>query len=170
MKKVDVAVANLLECELFLLFNLEKTFDIDLNILDQRYFELQKKYHPDKYQYDNFFAYSSHITKSYLILKSPLKRAQYLLSLENIIVNSDDKNAIKVSDAILENILIDREKLLFLDNEDDYNILRQNQTELKNKLISMISDNFDHKNYDVAAQNTIHLSYVMKLLEELDKL
>jgi molecular chaperone HscB len=167
MKKGDVVVANLLEYDLFELFDLEKKFDLDLNELDHKYFQLQKKYHPDKYQRDDL---SAHITKSYIILKSHLKRAQYLLSLENIMVNSQDKDSIKPPDEILEIILEDREKLSLLDSANEYEVFKKNKIELKDQLIIKINDNFLDKNYQEAANNTIYLRYVMKLLEEIDKL
>jgi molecular chaperone HscB len=164
MKRVDVVAVNLLECDLFELFSLSKEFYLDLERLDSKYFELQKKYHPDKYGADDI---STHVTKSYQILKSPLLRAQYLLSLENIIVNSEDKDSIKPSPEMLEMILDAREELSLFKKKDEYENFRKEKTILKDQLITKISDNFLHKNYQEAASQTIHLRYVMKLLEEI---
>ncbi len=76
------SISNYFEC-----FGLEVDFDIDIDLLDNKYLELQSKQHPDCFygvnkELKNFVHSGSVlINEAYRTLKSPLKRAEYLLSL-----------------------------------------------------------------------------------------
>ncbi len=72
----------------FKLLDIEQRYDIDLSHLDQQYFFMQSKYHPDKgkNQAENNFnlATSIDLNKAYSTLKDDLTRAEYLLMLNNV--------------------------------------------------------------------------------------
>ncbi len=69
----------------FQLFNIEATFDVDIQQLSSSYQTLQKAVHPDKFAHssaqDQRIAVqkSAHINDAYQTLKNPLQRAQYML-------------------------------------------------------------------------------------------
>lgn len=71
---------NYFEC-----FGLKMEFDISVDDLDHSYFKLQAKNHPDcNHNSENKSAFevnSVFINEAYHTLQSPLKRAEYLLSL-----------------------------------------------------------------------------------------
>lgn len=69
----------------FQLFDIEDSFDIDLNQLSSTYQSLQKMVHPDRFAHassqEQLLAVqkSAEINDAYQVLKNPLKRAEYLL-------------------------------------------------------------------------------------------
>ena len=89
----------------FELFELPVSFDVDLQDLSQRYRELQRVVHPDK-----FVNASDHerrlsvenaaaINEAYQIIKSPQRRARYMLELQS--VSFDDEKDMALDPAFL---------------------------------------------------------------------
>ena len=74
----------------FQLFNIEASFDVDLNDLSQTYQTLQKAVHPDRFAHassqEQLLAVqkSAEINDAYQTLKQPLKRAEYILTLRGV--------------------------------------------------------------------------------------
>jgi len=74
----------------FELFNLPVSFDVDLSVLPQTYQQLQRLTHPDKFasgsEQQKLVAVqkNAQVNDAYSVLKSPLSRAEYLLSLRGI--------------------------------------------------------------------------------------
>ena len=74
----------------FELFNLPTSFDVDLTVLAETYKSLQRLTHPDKFasgsDQDKLVALqkNSQVNDAYSVLKSPLSRAEYMLSLRGI--------------------------------------------------------------------------------------
>jgi molecular chaperone HscB len=72
----------------YALFELQPTFDIDPELLSSRYRELARKVHPDRFadagEAEQRFAIerSTNLNEAYQTLKSPSRRARYLLTLE----------------------------------------------------------------------------------------
>lgn len=74
----------------FDLLSLEPTFHLDLNLLEQAYFEAQRRSHPDQFSQSSpevrtlAAQRSTAINHAYLVLKNPLKRAGFLLEKEGV--------------------------------------------------------------------------------------
>ena len=85
----------------FTLFNLEERFDIDFEWLDERYFELQAKYHPDRSSDHNMGLL---VNEGYKKLQDNFERANHILELHGIFV-TNDKLAPKLSPEKLDRIL-----------------------------------------------------------------
>jgi len=74
----------------FQLFDIEVSFDVDLNQLSQTYQTLQKAVHPDKFAHassqEQLLAVqkSAEINDAYQTLKQPLKRAEYILTIRGV--------------------------------------------------------------------------------------
>ncbi len=69
-------------------FEIQQSYDVDLEKLENQYFDLQSRYHPDlvqnldeKQRYANI---AIELNEGYKILKNDYARAVYLLKLENI--------------------------------------------------------------------------------------
>ena len=74
----------------FELFDLAESFDIDLEDLNQRYRDLQRLAHPDKFANATdrerrvSVEKAAAINEAYQTLKSPQKRARYMLELQSV--------------------------------------------------------------------------------------
>ena len=74
----------------FELFGLSASFDINQQQLNERYRDLQRTTHPDRYATSSdrerrlSVQYTAQINEAYRALKSPLDRARYLLTLQGV--------------------------------------------------------------------------------------
>jgi molecular chaperone HscB len=70
------------------LFGIPRSLNLSLDALQQRYYELSRQLHPDRFmqkpeaERQRALDMSSALNDAYRTLKEPIKRAQYLLSLE----------------------------------------------------------------------------------------
>ncbi len=87
----------------FFNLNLEVKYDLDFDLLEKNYLELQQQYHPDKSLSD--LEKSIAINESYKILNNPILRAEHLLELQNIFLD-DDKQSLKPDIEILKEIYV----------------------------------------------------------------
>jgi molecular chaperone HscB len=80
----------------FALFGLEPGFEIDPQYLAERYRELQRQVHPDRFagasDQERLLSVqqAAQVNEAYQTLKSPLSRARYLLMLRGIDLNEQD--------------------------------------------------------------------------------
>jgi molecular chaperone HscB len=74
----------------FELFGLPPAFDLDLAALDNRYRELQREVHPDRFvaapqaEQRASMELATRVNDAYRTLKSPVERARYLLKLNGV--------------------------------------------------------------------------------------
>jgi molecular chaperone HscB len=74
--------------DLFARFGLSPAFEVDAGQLERRYFELQRKLHPDKFagraakEREYSLRHTANLNEAHKVLRSPLLRAEYLLRLK----------------------------------------------------------------------------------------
>ncbi|WP_235111317.1 Fe-S protein assembly co-chaperone HscB [Ehrlichia muris] len=153
MKREDVDVEKVsMYKDYFSLFKLKPQFSINMQILEQNYIALQSKYHPDlfslklekKLALDNI----AEINKAYQILKSYIKRAEYLLEIKGITTSKNDINH------IVEEIF----KI-----QESSNIDIQSQILLSTKAME---DAFTIEDFNEAAKQVMRLKYLKKIQED----
>lgn len=138
----------------FTTFSLSVIFSVDLDTLEKKYFEFQKKFHPDK---SDEIEQSIRINEAYEILKNPLKRAAHILQLNDIDVENDEI-APKVDQTTLLEVFEIRE----------FGNLSEKKLSQKIKfLLEEIAQNFENKNFVAAAQILIRAKYFEKILKDL---
>jgi len=87
----------------FELFGLEVGFNLDRAALDTAFRELQKEYHPDRFAHKSdaeqrqAVQNSTHLNTAYEALKSPLLRAQYLLSLQGVPTGEESRKQLPIN-------------------------------------------------------------------------
>jgi molecular chaperone HscB len=156
----------------FDLFNLPSVFDLDTNLVKEKYFALQKMLHPDRFidknNRDKLLAldYSIKINNAYKTLLSPVKRAIYLLLLKGIDI-SEEAKLIKPSVELLEDIMQQREELSTLISLADLELFEQKQQEIQQHLLHQFTKYFDQQDFTLAAEQAIGLRYGEKILEEI---
>ena len=94
-----VVTADLLNADFFTLLGLPRQFVVDPAALDSRFRELQREVHPDRFAAADDAArrasmmLATQINEAYQTLRSPLKRATYLLRLAGVDVGAESNTA-----------------------------------------------------------------------------
>ncbi len=160
MKRDVVGVVNLSMFDPFEILGLQKSYALDSAFLEKRYFEEQRKNHPDRFalasEEDKKEALrkSTELNQAYLLLKDPLGRAEYLLKVKNIDLIAHD--APTLGKAMMWN-----ERLV--EGEDLSAELQQEQKNLSQEII----DGFECEDFEKVRLALYRQTYVMKLLKEL---
>lgn len=148
------------------------SYQCGINSIEQAYYAAQINLHPDKFinSCDKEKQFSAQQTmslnESYKILKNPLKRAEYLLELNNIIVNKDG-SGLKPSQELLIESLESRATLDETDEISEVHSMAVQYTDLRIKMIDEISEGFKENNLGAVAKCAMRLRYLEKLIEEI---
>lgn len=146
----------------FDLFSLPTNFSIDLDTLEKKYFEFQKKFHPDKFNdksgdKSDEIEQSIAINEAYEVLSNPLKRAAHILRLNGLDVENDVM-APKVDQATLLEVFEMRES---------GDLSAKDLSQKIKSLLEDFSQNLGNKNFASAAQILIRAKYFEKTLQDL---
>ena len=155
----------------FELFNLPEKFQIDLEMLQENYRAIQKEIHPDRFATSSenekvqSMIKSTQANDGYQTLKSPIKRAKYILSLHKSV----------------EKITLPPDFLMQqMEWEEHFEAIEKNSSELTefkstiNKKYEeyslLISTQIDHDhNLSDAAISIDKLYFIEKLLQKINK-
>ena len=129
----------------FELFELPVSFDLDLQDLSQRYRDLQGVVHPDKFanasERERLLSVekAAAVNDAYQILKSPQKRARYILELQS--VSFDDEKDVALDPAFLMEQIELREALGELNQHNDpLSVLNNIMADIKNRITAIVED------------------------------
>jgi molecular chaperone HscB len=150
-------------------FSLVADFDLDVDLLENKYLQLQKEFHPDSNlnsNQDSADLNSIAVNEAYKILKNPLKRAVYLLKLNGINIE-DDNCEVKPEQETLMLILELKEKLFGSDDADEALQIKDFATKEIKNLMKEIKTDFKNKQIKNAAQKLIKVKYLDKILQDL---
>jgi len=161
--------------DFFEIFSIPVAWDIDLNGLDIRYRALQQEFHPDRYatkpDVEKRLAVQSAslINQAFDTLKSPLKRAQYLLELNS--VDASQEAHITTDTGFLMQQIEFRESLSGIsEKQDPWVELDRLKTEIEQTYIKLQSEfqNFFSENaLDLAFNTVAKMQFFSKLLTEI---
>ena len=158
----------------FNLFQLEPSFNIDTEALEQTYRALAARFHPDKFASASAFEQkqavmmSSTINDAYRTLKSPIDRAAYLLKSQNI--DADAPEHTSFSPEFLMQQMEWRETLMDAQMEQNHDAIRaldQEIQEVQSKLYQDLRQAFEQQDYESAAQWVRHGRFLNKLRNEI---
>ena len=161
----------------FALFSLPSGWQIDRGLLDARYRKLQQEFHPDRFaskgDVDKRLALqtTSLINQAYETLKSPLKRAQYLLELEDL--DAAQESHITSDGQFLMQQIEFRETLGDLNGTaDPITALDTMRTDVQSQYLQLQND-FEAQhlagNYTDALDTVAKMQFFSKLLDEIDQ-
>jgi len=154
------------------LLGIAPDFDIDVKQLEAAYVKAQLAYHPDRMVGKNTdekikaATLSTQINEAFSTLKTPLKRAQYLLKRSGIDA-MNETSGIKPAQEVLMYILNIREQV---EDANSQQALEALDDQLKSTIqadISSLSVAFKENSLPNAAQLTIRLGYLQKCLEDI---
>ena len=158
----------------FNLFQLEPSFNIDTEALEQSYRALAARFHPDKFASASAFEQkqavmmSSTINDAYRTLKSPIDRAAYLLKSQNI--DADAPEHTSFSPEFLMQQMEWRETLMDVQIEQNHDAIRaldQEIQEVQSSLYQDLQQAFEQQDYESAAQWVRHGRFLNKLRNEI---
>ena len=158
----------------FNLFQLEPSFNIDTEALEQSYRALAARFHPDKFASASAFEQkqavmmSSTINDAYRTLKSPIDRAAYLLKSQNI--DADAPEHTSFSPEFLMQQMEWRETLMDAQIEQNHDAIRaldQEIQEVQSSLYQDLQRALEQQDYESAAQWVRHGRFLNKLRNEI---
>lgn len=163
----------------FSIFGLPIQFELDLSKLTERYRDLQKQLHPDKFASSSSsertlsVQQAALINDAYAVLKSPLLRAKYLLELNGVALN-EESNSIMDAEFLmqqmemreaLESVKTASDPLGMLDQIADQIDVQLN--ELKSRITKLFAEN--NKNFDAIADEVRKWQFFSRLQIEIDE-
>lgn len=142
----------------FAILGFEKTYSLNLEVLEKRYFEEQKKTHPDRFILSTADAKAQALQKStalnqaYLFLKDPLKRAAFLIEAYGFEPLTHDLESLS-------------QAMLWSERIDAGENIKPELSQEKERFFRDLEESFEEKDYEKARKALYRLTYVQKALE-----
>ena len=168
--------ADLLNADFFTLLGVPQRFDLDQQSLDERFRQLQREVHPDRFAAADDAArrasmmLATQINDAYQTLRTPLKRATYLLALSGVDVGAESNTA--MSPEFLMAQMEWREQVADARAEKSLQTLKRLEDELAEDIrasyatLGMLLD--DTPAPAAAVESVRRLMFLEKLREEID--
>jgi molecular chaperone HscB len=155
----------------FTRFRFARAFDIDPAALDRRYFEAQRALHPDRFatctapERALSMQHSTTVNEAYETLKSPLARAEYLLSLHGLAVNAETGGS-AADPEVLGEAMAAREALAEAASENEVERLAAEGAARRDACLDALALAFAHRDLARAAVLTTRLKFLDKFADE----
>lgn len=155
----------------FARFALERGFDVDVAALEKRYFELQRKLHPDRFATKSAREraisqqQATSLNDAYETLADPLRRAAYIAHLHGIDVLNEGCNLI-VDPVVLMEAMELREAVAEANSVAQVEMIAGNAQADIDVCIKELSSAFGKDDMDEACRLTTRFKYLRKLVEE----
>lgn len=151
---------------------------MDLALLADRYHGMQREFHPDRYagkpaqEQRLAVQYATVINQAFSELKSPLLRAQYLLSLQNISADGD-AHITRDPEFLMQQIEL-REKLADVSEaENAFDALEQVAEIAESEYIELqraFDQQYSDAKFQEAVETVAKMQFFSKLLVEVEQL
>ena len=160
----------------FQLFEIEKSLFIDLNVLEEKYLELQKEFHPDKYVNASdqekriSLQITSYINEAYKTLKNDYLKSIYLLKIEGYKLE-DQNNTISDSAFLMHQMELreEFERIKIDKNPKEHENFFAKIKELKNKCLEKFRKNYEKKLYEDASEQIKKMKFYMSIENDFKK-
>jgi molecular chaperone HscB len=163
----------------FELFGLPVSFEVDTSSLTERYRDLQRSVHPDRFANASdrerrlSMQQASLINEAHRALKDPLQRARYMLSLHGIDIN-DESNTVMDGMFLMEQMELREELDAIAGKGDPLSALTEFMASIESrigervhKLAELFSDAND-ENLQQAHKLSLQLQFLYRLREEAE--
>jgi molecular chaperone HscB len=173
MSKTSAAAAKALTSNHFELFGIAPAFAIDLGRLEQSYRGIQSNVHPDRFaragdaERRASMEMTTRVNEAYRTLRSPVRRAVYLIALNGVDVGLETSTAMP-REFLMEQLAL-RERLEEARDADELGLLEQELFGLKENLQAQIAECIDARHdYGGAADLVRKLMFLEKLDEDIN--
>jgi len=152
----------------FEIFGLPVSFDINKDTLAQRYRDLQRAVHPDKYanapDRERRLAMQKtvQINEAYQTLKNPLTRARYLLQLQGM----DENDGIMDGEFLMTQMELREEIADIKQNRQALNAFLNRIEKQMQSLTDTLSQQFAQQNWQAALDSVRKFQFFTRLHEE----
>jgi molecular chaperone HscB len=159
MSKTSAVAAKALASSHFELFGLAPAFALDPARLDAAYRDIQAQVHPDRYAHAGdaerraSMQMTSRVNEAYRTLKSPVRRAQYLLELNGVDVAFDTDTAMP-RDFLMAQMEL-RERLEQAKNGADLDLISRDLAAARRDLENQIRQKVDGERDFAAAKDLV---------------
>lgn len=151
----------------FQLLNLHETFSLALEDIEDNYFQLQLKYHPDQVksaeEKNKYLQISSNLNLAYKTLKCPYTRAEHILNLKGIDLTAPNLKSV-ISMDFLENIFSWQTRLNAINTVTELKKLQNILNVSYNNTITELRSLLASRNYEAATVKTMELKYLVNLI------
>ena len=169
---------DILTKNFFELFDVPMAFEVDLDLVQQRYRDLQKVVHPDKFVNASdqekriSMQQTSWINEAFNTLSQPVDRAIYLLKLKGVDLNLENETTMDAG-FLMEQMEM-REALSTIRSKDDPLLELDNfSRQVKNKMKTMMGDYsvvYENDQLDDAKELIRKMQFMHKAKKEVDEL
>jgi molecular chaperone HscB len=158
-------------------FDLSISYEINPQQIEKTYSKLQKQFHPDLFGPKSelekacAFKHTILINEAYNILLDDLKRSEYILKLNKIIVNADSTDEIKPPLELLHEIMELNMEIEESNDKTSLNIppIKKQVLETLTKIKDNLKTYYANNNLQKAAIETIKFKYYTKIENELNQ-
>ena len=159
----------------FQIFGVPAQFEVDLPLLEARYRELQREVHPDRFagasqaEQRVSMQLATRVNEAYQTLRSPLRRAEYLLSLQG--VDPEFETNTSMPAGFLADQMERRERLGEVAETGDWQKLIALTSSLsidQDALLGRLARQLDAGDWTGAAATLRQLKFLEKFGEEID--
>ena len=169
---------DILSSNFFDIFEVPVAYEVDLDLVQQRYRELQKAVHPDKFVNGSdqekriSMQQTSWINEAFNTLRQPVDRAIYLLKLKGVDLNLENETTMDMG-FLMEQMEM-REALANVRSKDDPLAELDNfSAQIKNKMQSLVdgfSAAYESNQLDDAKEWIRKMQFMQKARKEVDEL
>ncbi len=157
----------------FELYNINNSFDVNKDLIEDRYIELQRSYQPDRASDEqermSFIKILADVNNGYKTLKDDYLRAVYLLKLQKIDLSNDHDLRNKMPFEILSDILLKREEAEKLRGIEELELAKTHATSERNEILRKIGESLKSGENEGAIIKIMHLKYQDNLINIIDK-
>ncbi len=162
----------------FELFGLSCQFELDGSSLSSQFRELQRRFHPDKFatasEQDRRLAVqkAAQINDAYQTLSDPVRRAEYILSLNGIELR-DEQQTLQDPEFLMQQMELREELEEIADSDTPEDLLfdfEQRATTLHKVLLAELTTQLNEAQWPDAAAAVRKLKFLVKLKQEIERI
>ncbi|SJL85158.1 co-chaperone HscB [Vibrio palustris] len=161
----------------FELFGLPTQFTLDGSLLASQFRELQKRFHPDNFASGSegerlsSVQKASQINDAYRVLKAPISRAEYLVSLHGIELRGEQQT-LQDPMFLMEQMELREELENIASSSDPDSALMTFDSKVSSLMkthLTQVEQQLDNEEWESAAETTRKLKFIAKLKDEIEK-